>query len=69
MTFDFSCPWCGADTTLRGSDRGGWRCQIPCELCSREMVVSYDGAMIVSRCVDGPIQHGREDTVRIRHAR
>jgi hypothetical protein len=51
------------------SDQSGWRAQIPCELCSRDMVVSFDGATLVSRRVDGPLSHGREETVRIRHAR
>jgi hypothetical protein len=54
---------------MRGSDKTSWRAQLSCDLCSREMVVSFDGGMIVSRCVDGPLTQGREDTVRIRRAR
>jgi hypothetical protein len=69
MRFDFSCPWCGADTSMRGSDQSGWRAQIPCELCSRDMVVSFDGSTLISRRVDGPLSQGREETVRIRRAR
>jgi len=69
MRFDCQCPWCGADTTVRGSDKAAWRFQLPCELCSRDMVVSYDGAVVVSRCADGPLERTREETVRIRTAR
>ncbi len=54
---------------MRGSEQSGWRAQIPCELCSRDMVVSFDGATLVSRRVDGPLSQGREETVRIRRAR
>ena len=68
MRFDFQCPWCGAETSLRGSDKAAWRFQIPCELCSRDMVVSYDGGGLVSRRVDGPLVRG-DETVRIRQAR
>jgi hypothetical protein len=69
MRFEFQCPWCGSDTSLRGSDKAQWRFQIPCELCSRDMVVTYDGGVVVSRCVDGPLTRERDSTVRIRQAR
>ncbi len=69
MRFDFQCPWCGADTSLRSSDKTSWRCQIPCELCSRDMIVAFDGGSLVSRRVDGPIGRAQESTVRIRLAR
>src|SRR5205814_2499188 len=39
MSFEFPCPWCGADTKVRGSERASWRFRIPCDLCNREMVV------------------------------
>ena len=69
MRFEFQCPWCGADTSLRGSEKTAWRCQIPCELCSRDMVVSFDGGVVVSRCADGPLSRTQDETVRIRVAR
>jgi hypothetical protein len=69
MRFDFQCPWCGADSHLRGSEKTAFRAQLPCELCSRDMVVSYDCGMVVTRRADGPLTKGREETVRIRSAR
>jgi hypothetical protein len=69
MRYEFQCPWCGSDTSLRGSsEKAPWRMQMPCDLCSRDMVVSFDGGMVVSRCADGPIMRG-EPTVRIRFAK
>ncbi len=47
MSFEFPCPWCGADTKVRGSQRDSWRFRIPCELCSREMVVTWDGGLAI----------------------
>jgi hypothetical protein len=69
MRFEFQCPWCGSDTSLRGSDKAAWRMQIPCELCSRDMVVTFDGGVVVSRRVDGPLAQKADPTVRIRQAR
>jgi hypothetical protein len=70
MRIECQCPWCGADTQLRGSDKASWRFTIPCELCSRDMVVSYEAGVVMSRRVDGPLSRSRGDeTVRIRMAR
>ncbi len=54
---------------MRGNDKAAWRAQLPCELCSRDMVVSYDGGVVVSRCADGPLSRGGDETVRIRFSR
>ena len=68
MRYDFQCPWCGSDTTVRGSTQKTWRMQLACDLCSRDMVVTLEGGGITSRCAEGPLQRG-ESTVRIRLAR
>ena len=68
MRFDFQCPWCGAEASLRGAERSAWSLHVPCELCSRDMVISYDGGVLVSRCADGPLARP-DETVRIRQAR
>jgi hypothetical protein len=69
MRFECQCPWCGADTSLRGSDTAAWRFQIPCELCNRDMIVTFDGGTVMSRRVDGPLSRERDQTTRIRAAR
>ncbi|MEO6953448.1 MAG: hypothetical protein ABI321_16725 [Polyangia bacterium] len=68
MRYDFQCPWCGSDTTFRGSTRPSWRMQLACDLCSRDMVVTLEGGGITSRRAEGPLSRG-ESTVRIRLAR
>lgn len=69
MRFECQCPWCGADTSLRGSNTAAWRFQIPCELCNRDMIVTYDGGTVLSRRIDGPLSREHDATTRIRLAR
>jgi hypothetical protein len=69
MSFEFPCPWCGADTTLRGSDRASWRFRIPCDLCNREMVVTWDGGLVIGRIGGGALSRDDEDTVRVKIAK
>lgn len=38
----------------------------PCDLCTREMVVTFDGALSVSRAADEPLSRSDDVTVRIR---
>jgi hypothetical protein len=70
MSFEFPCPWCGADTRVRGSETASWRFRIPCELCTQEMVVTWDGGLYVGRVApDTPLSRSDEATVRIKVAR
>ena len=70
MSFEFPCPWCGADTKVRGSEQASWRFRIPCELCNREMVVTWDGGLAIGRAATGePLSRTEEETVRIKIAR
>ena len=69
MSFEFPCPWCGADTQVRGSEQASWRFRIPCELCNREMVVTWDGGLAIGRAAGEPLQRSDEATVRIRVAK
>jgi len=70
MSFEFPCPWCGADTKVRGSEQASWRFRIPCELCTREMVVTWDGGLYISRIAPAePLSRSDEETVRIKIAR
>jgi len=69
MSFEFPCPWCGADTKVRGSERASWRFRIPCDLCNREMVVTWDGGLIVGRLGGGPLSREDEATVRVKLAK
>jgi hypothetical protein len=70
MRFEFSCPWCGADTTVRGSEHASWRFRIPCDLCERQMVVTWDGGLIVSRSpATTTLSRSDDETVRIRVAK
>ena len=70
MSFEFPCPWCGADTKVRGSQRDSWRFRIPCDLCSREMVVTWDGGLAISRVIpQQPLGKSEDETVRIRVAK
>ncbi|MSP63570.1 MAG: hypothetical protein EXR72_25145 [Myxococcales bacterium] len=49
MTFEFNCPWCGSEAAVQGSVAASWRFKLPCELCEREMVVTWDGGLAVVR--------------------
>ena len=69
MTFEFPCPWCGADTQVRGSQQSSWRFRIPCELCSREMVVTWDGGLAIARVAPEPLSRSDDATVRVRVAK
>jgi hypothetical protein len=70
MSFEFPCPWCGADTKVRGSEQASWRFRIPCELCNREMVVTWDGGLVIGRIAPSePLSRSDEETVRIKIAR
>lgn len=70
MRFDFSCPWCGSDTTVRGTDQAAWRFRIPCDLCNREMVVTWDHGLEVARVTpDSPLSRSEDETVRFRVAK
>ncbi len=66
MTLDFSCPWCGADTTIQGSEQPSWRFRLPCELCGQQMVVTWDGGLVVGRVATEPLAFTDETTVRIK---
>jgi len=68
MSFEFPCPWCGCDTKVRGSEAASWRFRIPCDLCSRDMIVTWDGGLIVGRAAQ-PLKRTDEETVRIRLAK
>jgi hypothetical protein len=68
MSFEFPCPWCGCDTKVRGSESASWRFRIPCDLCNRDMIVTWDGGLIVGRAAQ-PLKRSDEDTVRIRLAK
>lgn len=66
MSFEFPCPWCGADTKVRGSENASWRFRIPCDLCSREMVVTWDGGLVIARVANEPLSRSDEATVRVK---
>jgi hypothetical protein len=69
MSFDFACPWCGCDMKVQGSEHGTWRFRIPCELCNRDAVVTWDGGLVVARVPTERLSRADDDTVRIRVAR
>jgi len=69
MSFDFPCPWCGADTKVRGSEQASWRFRIPCDLCNREMVVTWDGGLVISRVTGERLSRSDDATVRIKVAK
>jgi hypothetical protein len=69
MSFEFPCPWCGADTKVRGSEQASWRFRIPCDLCNREMVVTWDGGLVISRMSAEPLGRSEDATVRIKVAK
>jgi hypothetical protein len=66
MSFEFPCPWCGADTKVRGSQHASWRFRIPCDLCTREMVVTWDGGLAIARVASDPLGRGDEQTVKVK---
>lgn len=68
MIFEFPCPWCGGESQVRGSNTASWRFRMPCELCNRDMVITWDGGMVISRA---PQRMARSDeaTARIRLAK
>ncbi len=68
MTFEFPCPWCGADTKVNGSRDASWRFRLPCDLCNREMVVRWDGGRATGRPAE-PLARSDEKTARIRLAK
>jgi hypothetical protein len=68
MSFEFPCPWCGADTKLHGSEQASWRFRIPCDLCNREMVVTWDGGLVISRIAPS-LKRSEDETVRIKVAK
>ncbi len=69
MSFEFPCPWCGADTKVRGSQAASWRFRIPCELCNREMVVTWDGGLVIGRIASDRMARCEDETVRIKIAK
>jgi hypothetical protein len=69
MKLEFQCPWCGCEAHLHAPDQSGsWRFRIPCELCERDMIVTWDGGMVVGRAAQR-MARSDEDTVRIRLAK
>jgi hypothetical protein len=66
MSFEFPCPWCGADTKVRGSQHASWRFRIPCGLCDREMVVTWDGGLAIARVAEGTMGNSEDDTVKVK---
>jgi hypothetical protein len=68
MRFEFSCPWCGADTTARGSEHASWRFRLPCDLCERAMIVTWDGGLVVTRDASA-LARSEDETVRIKVAK
>jgi hypothetical protein len=70
MTFEFPCPWCGCDTSVRGSEHASWRFKLPCELCDRDMVLTWDGGLLVSRAASlSKLARTDEPTIRVRAQR
>jgi hypothetical protein len=69
MRLEFQCPWCGCETHLHGPEQAGsWRFRIPCELCERDMIVTWDAGLVVGRAAKA-MARSDEDTVRIRLAK
>ena len=68
MKLDFQCPWCGCEHQVLGSDSASWRFRIPCELCSRDMILTWDGGLVVGRA-GAKLARSDEATVRIRLAK
>jgi hypothetical protein len=69
MKLEFQCPWCGCEARLAGPEQeGSWRFRIPCELCERDMILTWDGGLVVGRAAKA-MARSDEDTVRIRLAK
>lgn len=67
MRFEFQCPWCGADSSVRGSEHASWRFKLPCDLCERDMVLTWDGGLIVTRSsASARMARSDEPTISIR---
>jgi hypothetical protein len=67
MSFEFPCPWCGCDTHVLGSEAASWRFRIPCDLCNRDMIVTWDGGFVVGRA-SPPLARSDEPTQRFAKA-
>jgi hypothetical protein len=68
MSFEFPCPWCGCDTKVLGPEAASWRFRIPCDLCDQQMVVTWDGGLVVGRAAP-PLARTDDATVRVRLAK
>jgi hypothetical protein len=69
MKLEFQCPWCGCEAVMRGPDASGsWRFRVPCDLCERDMILTWDGGLVVSRGADR-MARSDDDTKRIRFAK
>jgi hypothetical protein len=53
---------------MRGSDSASWRFRIQCELCTRDMILTWDGGLVVGRAAE-KLARSDEATVRIRLAK
>ena len=62
MRLEFQCPWCGCESSIKGSAEGSWRFRLPCDLCEREMVLTWDGGLVVARA---PTAMAREDDATV----
>jgi hypothetical protein len=49
MTYHFDCPWCHIPNRLQGAKHGAWRFRIACEGCTRDIVVTFDGALTIGK--------------------
>ena len=54
---------------MRGSEQASWRFRIPCELCNREMVVTWDGGLAIGRIAPEKLDRCEDETVRIKVAK
>lgn len=50
---------------MRGSEHASWRFRLPCDLCERDMVLTWDGGLLVTRS-SSRIARSDEPTVSIR---
>ncbi len=68
MKLEFQCPWCGCEAVMRGPDAGSWRFKVPCDLCERDMILTWDGGLVVGRGGER-MARSDDDTKRIRLAK
>jgi hypothetical protein len=68
MKLEFQCPWCGCEAVMRGPDSGSWRFKVPCDLCERDMILTWDGGLVVGRGGER-MARSDDDTKRIRLAK